>query len=90
LGNLSRGAEILETWFKAGVEAGQDMKLQQRPRNPVLEHMVWHEVDPHSQIKLALKAVGCPITDEIAGPVMWNAWMQRKNGRPHALFHGLL
>ena len=73
----------------AQVEAVKDA-LTHVEEAVLLQLMVWHEGYPHSQITLALKATGCPITDEEARPVIWDGWMLRKSGRPHALSNGLL
>ena len=71
------------------VEAGQDLNLHKEHAIRFLPHIVWHEGYLNDQIKLALKATEGPIIDEEEGPVTWDVWMQRKSGRPHAVFHRL-
>jgi hypothetical protein len=43
-----------------------------------LEHTLWHEGYPHSQVKLALKEAGRPLTDEKAGPLTGYVWMDKQ------------
>jgi hypothetical protein len=40
--------------------------------------MLWHEGYHHGQIKLALKASGRPLADEVAGPATWGVWMRKR------------
>lgn len=42
-----------------------------------LQHMIWHEGHHHGQIKLALKLAGRPLSDDEAGPVTWDIWMDK-------------
>jgi uncharacterized damage-inducible protein DinB len=42
-----------------------------------LQHMIWHEGYHHGQIKLALKVAGHPLSDDEAGPVTWDVWMDK-------------
>ncbi len=39
--------------------------------------LIFHEAYHHGQIKLALKAAGCPISDDLAGPLTWDVWRAR-------------
>lgn len=43
----------------------------------LLQFLIFHEGYHHGQIKLALKAAGCPITDADAGPLTWDVWRAR-------------
>jgi uncharacterized damage-inducible protein DinB len=45
----------------------------------LLQHMIWHEGYHHGQVKLALKLTGRPITDDEAGPVTWDVWMNKRS-----------
>ena len=58
-------------------EAGQEMSLHYDHPILLLQHMIWHEGYHHGQIKLALKATGRPITDQEAGPVTSDVWIQK-------------
>jgi uncharacterized damage-inducible protein DinB len=74
---LNDSAKVVRDAVKGRVEAAQDMNLHYD--HPIL--LLWHEGYHHGQIKLALKLVGRPVTDEEAGPVTWRVWM-RKKGTP--------
>jgi hypothetical protein len=43
----------------------------------MLQFLVFHESYHHGQIKLALKAAGMALDDEVAGPVSWDVWRAR-------------
>jgi uncharacterized damage-inducible protein DinB len=43
----------------------------------LLQFLIFHEGYHHGQIKLALKAAGCPIADAVAGPLTWQVWRAR-------------
>jgi uncharacterized damage-inducible protein DinB len=43
----------------------------------LLQFLIFHEGYHHGQIKLALKAAGCPIADADAGPLTWDIWRAR-------------
>ncbi len=60
------------------VETGRDMDLHYDHPILLLQHMLWHEGYHHGQIKLALKVAGRPLTDDQAGPVTWDVWMDKK------------
>jgi len=53
------------------------MDLHYDPPVLLLRHMLWHEGCHHGQIKLALKAAGCPIADADAGPLTWRVRMRK-------------
>jgi len=44
----------------------------------MLQHMIWHEGYHHGQMKLALKAAGLTMSNEVAGPATWRVWMRKK------------
>jgi len=75
---LNDSAKVVRDAVKNGVEAGRDMKLHYDHPILMLQHMIWHEGYHHGQMKLALKVVGLPITDQVAGPVTWGVWMRKK------------
>jgi uncharacterized damage-inducible protein DinB len=56
-----------------------DRPLDRDFAHPVhlIQFLIFHEGYHHGQIKLALKAAGCPISDKDAGPVVWHAWRVR-------------
>ena len=75
---LNDSAKAVRDAVKSRVESGRGMNLHYDHPILLLQHMVWHEGYHHGQIKLALKASGCPITDEQAGPVTWSIWIRKK------------
>jgi len=75
---VNDSAKAVRDAVKARVEAGRDTDLHYDHPILLLQHMIWHEVYHHGQIKLALKIAGHPITDEEAGPLTWGVWMRKK------------
>jgi uncharacterized damage-inducible protein DinB len=75
---LNDSAKAVRDAVKARLEAGREMDLHYDHAILLLQHMIWHEGYHHGQIKLALKLVGRPITNEVAGPVTWGVWMRKK------------
>lgn len=43
----------------------------------LIQFLIFHDGYHHGQIKLALKAAGCPIPDAEAGPQIWDVWRAR-------------
>jgi uncharacterized damage-inducible protein DinB len=74
---LHESAKAVRDAVKSRVEDGREMNLHYDHPILMLQHMVWHEGYHHGQIKLALKLAGCPIADEVAGPVTWGVWMRK-------------
>lgn len=74
---LAESAKVVRDAVKNRVETGRAMNLHYDHPILFLQHMIWHEGYHHGQIKLALKLAGCPIDDEVAGPVTWSVWMQK-------------
>ena len=75
---LTESARVVRDAVKSRIETGRAMNLHYDHPILFLQHMIWHEGYHHGQIKLALKLAGCPIDDEVAGPVTWSVWMQKK------------
>lgn len=75
---LTESAAVVRRAVESRVKAGRG--LDQSYSHPFLfvQHLVWHEGYHHGQIKLALKAIGRPLSDRDAGPVTWGHW-RRKN-----------
>jgi uncharacterized damage-inducible protein DinB len=76
---LNDSAKAVRDAVKGSVEAGRDMDLHYDHPILLLQHMVWHEGYHHGQIKLTLKLTGRPMTDEVAGPVTWDVWMNKRS-----------
>jgi uncharacterized damage-inducible protein DinB len=75
---LNDSAKAVRDAVRSRVEAGRDMDLHYDHPILLLQHMLWHEGYHHGQMKLALKVAGRPLTDEEAGPVTWDVWMNKK------------
>jgi|SRR5580693_1500691 uncharacterized damage-inducible protein DinB len=75
---LNDSAKTVRDAVKGRLQAGQNMDLHYDHPVLLLQHMLWHEGYHHGQIKLALKLVGRPMTDEKAGPITWGVWMRKK------------
>ncbi len=74
---LDESAKVVRDAVKGRVTAGKDM--DRRYDHPILflQHMLWHEGYHHGQVKIAMKAAGTPLADDVAGPVTW-ALLTRK------------
>lgn len=76
---LEESAAAVREAVRGRVAAGQAMELHYDHPILLLQHMIWHEGYHHGQVKLALKLAGCPLDDEVAGPVSWDVWMDRRS-----------
>ena len=74
---LNDSAEAVREAVKGRVQAGREMDLHYDHPILLLQHMVWHEGYHHGQIKLALKLTGRAMTDDEAGPITWDVWMDK-------------
>ena len=74
---LNDSAVAVRDAVKGRLQAGRDMDLHYDHPVLLLQHMLWHEGYHHGQIKLALKLAGRPMTDEEAGPITWDVWMNK-------------
>lgn len=75
---LDESARAVRDAVRSRMESGRNMDLHYDHPVLMLQHMVWHEGYHHGQIKLALKLAGRPLTDDDAGPVTWDVWMDRQ------------
>jgi uncharacterized damage-inducible protein DinB len=75
---LNESAKTVRDTVKSKVEADQEMNLHYDHPILMLQHMIWHEGYHHGQMKLALKVAGLAMTDEQAGPLTWDVWMNKK------------
>lgn len=78
---LNESAMAVRDAVKRKIETGQEMNLHYDHPLLLLQHMLWHEGYHHGQIKLALKLAGKPISDEVAGPVTWDVWMEKTTSK---------
>jgi uncharacterized damage-inducible protein DinB len=74
---LEDSAKAVRDAVRSRLEAGRDMNVHYDHPILLLQHMIWHEGYHHGQIKLALKKAGRPLSDEVAGPVTWDVWMDK-------------
>ncbi len=74
---LNESALAVREAVQGRLEAGKQMELHYDHPILFLQHMIWHEGYHHGQIKLALKAAGRALSDEQAGPVTWDIWMDK-------------
>lgn len=74
---LNDSAKAVRDAVKSKIETGLEMDLHYDHPILILQHMIWHEGYHQGQIKLALKLAGRPITDEQAGPLTWDVWMNK-------------
>ncbi len=75
---LQQSAEVVGQAVKSTVESGQDLKMNYAHPVQLIQFLIFHEGYHHGQIKLALKIAGHPITDEIAGPLIWDVWRAKQ------------
>lgn len=74
---LNDSAKTVREAVKNKIETGREMNLHYDHPILFLQHMIWHEGYHHGQIKLALKVAGRPLSDDDAGPVTWDVWMDK-------------
>lgn len=75
---LTESAGIVRAAVRAKVERGEAMELHYDHPILLLQLLMFHEAYHHGQIKLALKAAGMPISDDLAGPATWDVWRRKK------------
>jgi uncharacterized damage-inducible protein DinB len=74
---LNDSATAVRDAVKGRLEAGREMDVHYDHPILLLQHLIWHEGYHHGQIKLALKLAGRPISDDEAGTVTWDIWMDK-------------
>ena len=74
---LNDSAKAVREAVKGRLLAGKQMDVHYDHPILMLQHMIWHEGYHHGQIKLALKLAGRPISDDEAGPITWDVWMDK-------------
>lgn len=62
---------------QARIEEGRPLDQDFPHPLQLLQFLVFHESYHHGQIKLALKATGTPLDDEVAGRLTWDVWRAR-------------
>ena len=71
---LNHSSGVLRDAFRGWVEAGRGRVGVYEHPVLLLQHVLWHEAYHTGQIKLALRAAGLPMSDEVAGPITWDVW----------------
>ena len=74
---LSESGQRVRAAVSQRAEAGRPLDHDFAHPIQLLHFLIFHEGYHHGQIKLALKAAGCPITDDDAGPLVWDVWRAR-------------
>lgn len=74
---LQESAQRVLDAVQGRVEAGRPLDREFAHPIHLLQFLIFHEGYHHGQIKLALKAAGCPISDQDAGPLTWSVWRDR-------------
>jgi uncharacterized damage-inducible protein DinB len=74
---LNDSANTVRDSVRNRIETRRDMDIHYDHPILFLHLMIWHEGYHHGQIKLALKLTGHPLSDDDAGPVTWDVWMDK-------------
>lgn len=75
---LDESAQAMRDAVQHYVESAQPMRVRFDHPLLFLVHLIWHEGYHHGQIKLALKAAGLGLDDEVIGPVTWDVFMDKR------------
>jgi uncharacterized damage-inducible protein DinB len=75
---FSESAAAVRDAVVGRLAAGRPMDLHFDHPVLLIQQMIWHEGYHHGQIKLTLKLSGYPLSDDVAGPISWRVWMQKK------------
>jgi len=75
---LKESAKAVRDAVRGRLKTGREMNIHYDHPVLLMQHMIWHEGYHHGQIKLTLKLVGRPLSDEQAGPVTWDLWMLKR------------
>ena len=74
---LEESARHVRDAVTGRIEAERDLDRSFAHPVQLVQFLIFHEGYHHGQIKLALKAAGCPIADADAGPLTWDVWRAR-------------
>jgi uncharacterized damage-inducible protein DinB len=74
---LQESAKVVRDAVRSRLDSGRPMNLHYDHPILFMQHMIWHEGYHHGQIKLALKMGGRALSDDVAGPVTWDVWMDK-------------
>lgn len=79
---LGDSAARVRDAVRSRTEEGRALELSYDHPILFLQLLAFHEAYHHGQIKLALKAQGYAIPDEMAGPMTWDVWRRRRGLNP--------
>jgi uncharacterized damage-inducible protein DinB len=71
---LHESGQRVRDAVRGRVEVDQPMDREFTHPVHLLQFLIFHEGYHHGQIKLALKAAGCPLADDVAGALTWRVW----------------
>lgn len=74
---LEESARRVRDAVQGRIVAGRGLDCDFAHPIQLIQFLIFHDGYHHGQIKLALKAAGCPISDAEAGPRIWDVWRAR-------------
>lgn len=74
---LEESARRVRDAVRGRIAAGRGLDSDFAHPIQLIQFLIFHDGYHHGQIKLALKAAGCPIPDAVAGPRIWDVWRAR-------------
>lgn len=74
---LEESAIAVRSAVMSRVNAGRELDRHFAHPIQLMAFLIFHEGYHHGQIKLALKASGRPIPNNVAGPITWDEWRRR-------------
>jgi uncharacterized damage-inducible protein DinB len=74
---LTESGRCVRHAVEGRIASGRGLKREFAHPIQLMLFVIFHEGYHHGQIKLALKASGCPIPDADAGPLTWHVWRKR-------------
>lgn len=76
-GRWSEPGRLVREAVQGRAQSGEPLERDFAHPLHLIHFLIFHEGYHHGQIKLALKAVGRPLSDEAAGPLTWAVWRER-------------
>jgi uncharacterized damage-inducible protein DinB len=75
---LEESARAVREAVQGRVEKGRELDRSFAHPVQLIQFLIFHEGYHHGQIKLALKIAGCPVTNDVVGPLTWDVWRARR------------
>lgn len=76
-GMLEESGRVVRRAVEGRIAEGRPLELHFAHPVVLIQFLIFHEGYHHGQIKLALKAAGTPMSDDLAGPLTWDVWRGR-------------